>query len=88
MTRVIKFNKEKIKKHFGEEQIKAYAIQKKLSELGALAYLYFYNHVSISTDMQRKDNGRAMYLEFAKGLQRLILDCCDIEYTKEEQACK
>ena len=50
MTRVIKFNKEKIKKHFGEEQIK--------------------------------------YLEFAKGLQRLILDCCDIEYTKEEQACK
>ena len=32
--------------------------------------------------------GEIKYLEFAKGLQRLILDCCDIEYTKEEQACK
>lgn len=70
--RIIKFDKEKIKKDFSEEKIKVYAEEKELSEIGSLAYLYFYNNVSVTTDMQRKDCGRAMYVAFAKGLEEMI----------------
>ena len=83
MARIIKFDKEKIKKHFSEKKIEAYAKDKDLSQLGALAYLYFYNHVGISTDMHRKDNGRAMYVAFAQGLEKMIRDFCDIEWESE-----
>jgi hypothetical protein len=88
MAIIIKFNKEKIKKDFSEGKIKAYAIEKGLSEVGALAYLYFFNYVSISADMQRKDSGRAMYVEFAKGLERMIRDYCEIEWENDIREIK
>lgn len=80
---VVKFNNEKIKKDFSEKKIQAYAKEKELSEVGALAYLYFYNNVSVTTDMQRKDSGRAMYVAFAQGLEEMFRDYCDIMFEKE-----
>ena len=37
---VVKFNNEKIKKDFSEKKIQAYAKEKELSEVGALAYIF------------------------------------------------
>lgn len=85
MTLTIKFDNKRIQKDFEKGRIKAYAEEKGLSEIGALAYLYFFNYVSISSDMQRKDCGRAMYVEFAKGLERMFRDYCDITFENEVQ---
>lgn len=65
---------EKVEKHFNKGQILAYSKELQISDIGALAYLYFYNFVSISPNDLKKDSGRAMYREFAHGLNKMLLE--------------
>lgn len=70
---------DKIEKNFTKGQITGYSRELGTSHIGALAYLYFYNNVSISQNDLRKDCGRAMYREFAHGLDKMLLDYGDCE---------
>lgn len=65
---------EKVEKHFNKGQIKAYSNELEISQIAALAYLYFYNFVSITQNDLKKDSGRAMYREFAHGLNKMLLE--------------
>jgi len=68
----MKYNKEEIEKHFEEGQIKAFMNELNLTYFGALAYLYFFNFVSVSPQDLRTDCGRPMYIEFARGLEKMM----------------
>lgn len=68
---------EKVEKHFNKGQILAFSKELQVSDFGALAYLYFYNFVSISLNDLKKDCGRAMYREFALGLDEMLLEFSD-----------
>lgn len=68
----MKYNTKEIEKHFNERQIKSFMEELGLSYFSALAYLYFYNFVSISPKDLKTDNGQPMYKEFAKGLDKML----------------
>ena len=78
----IVFNMEKIKEHWTKERIVGFANELDLTQIGALFYLYFYNFVSICPKDLTKNNGRAMYVKFAQGVEDLIRDFCT--YTNAE----
>ena len=63
---------EKVEKHFNKGQILAYSKELKISDIGALAYLYFYNFVSISLNDLKTNCGRPMYREFAHGFDKML----------------
>lgn len=65
---------EKVEKHFSKGQILGYAKELEVSQIAALAYLYFFNNVSISLNDVKKDSGRGMYREFAQCLNKMLLE--------------
>lgn len=64
----------KVEKHFSKEKIKAYIKENNFTYIEALFYLYAFNFVSISMQDLKKDCGREMYREFARGLGRMIAE--------------
>ena len=75
----MKYNTKAIEKYFYEGQIKAFMEELGLSYFATLAYLYFYNFVSISPKDLKTDSGRPMYIEFAKGLDKMLSEFIDDE---------
>ena len=65
---------EKVEKHFNKGQILGFAEELEVSQIAALAYLYFFNNVSISLNDVKKDCGRGMYREFAQGFNKMLLE--------------
>ena len=63
---------DKISSHFSEGQIQGFMEDLQLSYTETILYLWFYNNVGICTNDLKKDNGRAMYLKFAKSVAKLI----------------
>ena len=74
----------KIEKDFNKGQIIAYAKEIGISDIGALAYLYFYNNVSVAPKDLMKDCGRPMYRKFACGLNEMLLEYSDLN-TKDAE---
>lgn len=66
------FKKELVGKHFSEGQIKGFMNDLELSYTEAVLYLWFYNFVSICQKDLKTDNGRPMYLRFARSAANLI----------------
>ncbi len=83
-NKIFTIDTEKVEKHFNKGQIIAYAKELKVSDMAALAYLYFFNNVSISLNDLKKDCGRAMYREFARGLNEMLIEFCGLE-TKDAE---
>ncbi len=76
---------EKVEKHFNKGQILAYSKELQISDIGALAYLYFYNFVSISPNDLKKDCGRTMYRKFAQGLDEMLLEFGEVDIKEAEK---
>ena len=68
---------EKVEKHFNKGQILGFAEELEVSQIAALAYLYFFNNVSISLNDVKKDCGRGMYRKFAQGFNKMLLEFCE-----------
>lgn len=68
-------SKEKINKHFSDEKIQAYMRELGLTKLESILYLWFYNNAHIKLDDFKKDNGRPMFVRFAKSITDLIKEC-------------
>lgn len=75
---------EKVEKDFSKEKILAYAKELSISDIAALAYLYFYNNVSVSLKDLKTDCGRPMYKAFAVGLNEMLLEFTGLE-TKDTE---
>lgn len=76
---------EKVEKDFTKGKILAYAKELEISDIGALAYLYFFNNVSISSlNDLKKDCGRAMYRKFAQGFNEMLKEYSDLN-TKDAE---
>lgn len=74
MTKILELqiDKDEIAEHFSEGQIKGFMKDLDMTYLEAVCYLYFYNNVGISTRDRSKDNGRPMYVKFAKSISGII----------------
>lgn len=68
-------SKEKINKHFSDEKIQAYMQELVLTKLESILYLWFYNNAHVVLDDFKKDNGRQMFVKFAKSITDLINEC-------------
>lgn len=75
---------DKIEKDFNKGQIIAYTKEIGISDIGALAYLYFYNNVSVAPKDLMKDCGRAMYRKFAQGFNEMLKEYSDLN-TKDAE---
>lgn len=73
---------EKIAKHFSEGQIAGFMRELEMSYTEALFYLWLYNFVSICRKELETDNGRPMYKLFARGINKLFVECGNIENDK------
>lgn len=68
-------SKEKINKHFSDEKIQAYMRELGLTKLECILYLWFYNNAHVTLYDFKKDNGRPMFVRFAKSITDLINEC-------------
>lgn len=65
-------SKEKINKYFSDEKIIAYMKEHNLSVTESILYLWFYNNAHVTLDDFKKDNGRQMFVKFAKTMTDFI----------------
>ena len=68
----IELDTELIQKNFSDGQIQGFMRELNLTYFETVLYLWFYNHVSISTKERDTDNGRPMYIKFAKSAGKVI----------------
>lgn len=61
-----------IQEHFSEGQIKGFMQDLELNYIETVLYLWFYNYCSISSKEIDIDNGRPMYIKFAKSAGRIF----------------
>ena len=69
---ILEIDKKEIQEHFAKGQIERFMKDLNLTYLEAVLYLWFYNHVGISSKDRSVDCGRPMYIKFAKCVSDIV----------------